>query len=266
VRTGPADELLDRAEYMLEFDEDFSGGALDPGRWVDHYLPHWTTPDRSAARFDLEPGLLRLRIDADQPAWRVEDGELRVSNLQTGTTSGPLGSPVGPNRHGPDVVVRTPQPTRALYTPSSGLAEAVLRASPDPTCMLAFWLVGFDGVPGRSGELCVCELFGDRIGRTRSAVNIGVKAQQDPRLHDDVEAVELPLDACDWHTYGVAWTPERADFYVDDRLVRTVEQRLDHPMLLLVDLFEFPAGPQRDRAAYPKVGEVAAVRGYRHAG
>ncbi len=266
MRPGPAEKLLDRAEYVLEFDEDFRGGALDPGRWVDHYLPHWTTPDRSAARFDLEPGLLRLRIDADQPAWRAQDGELRVSNLQTGTASGPLGSPVGPNRHGPDVVVRTPQPTRALYTPSSGLAEAVLRASPDPTCMLAFWLVGFDGVPGRSGELCVCELFGDRIGRERSSVNIGVKAQQDPHVRDDVEAVELPLDASDWHTYGVAWTPERADFYVDDRLVRSVAQRLDYPMLLLVDLFEFPAGSQRDRAAYPKVGEVAAVRGYRHAG
>ncbi|HEX8518590.1 MAG TPA: glycoside hydrolase family 16 protein [Pseudonocardia sp.] len=259
------DAVLDRSAFVLEFDEDFRGGALDPGRWVDHYLPQWTTPDRSAARYDLEPGLLRLRIDADQPAWRVEDGELRVSNLQTGTLSGPLGSPVGADRHAPDVVVRTPQPTWALYTPSSGLAEAVLRAHPDPTCMLAFWLVGFDGVPERSGELCVCELFGDRIGRERSAVNIGVKAQQDPRLHDDVEFADLPIDAYDWHTYSVAWTPERARFYVDDRLVRTVEQRLDYPMLLLVDLFEFPAGPDRDPAAYPKTGDVAAIRGYRAA-
>ena len=258
-------EVLDRSDFVLEFDEDFRGPTIDPHRWVTDYLPQWTTPDRAAARFELDPGVLRLRIDADQPAWRIEDGELRVSNLQTGTNSGPLGSPVGPDRHGPDVLVRTPQPTRPLYTPSSGLAEAVLRASPDPTCMLAFWLIGFDGVPERSGELCVCELFGDCIGRDRSTVNIGVKAQEDPRLRDDMEAVELALDAFDWHTYSVAWTPEQARFYVDDRLVRSVEQRLDYPLLLLVDLFEFPTDPQREPADYPKVGEVAAVRGYRHA-
>ena len=35
------------------------------------------------------PGVLRLRIDADQPAWRTEDGQMRVSNLQTGSFSGP---------------------------------------------------------------------------------------------------------------------------------------------------------------------------------
>ena len=261
---GDDDGVLDRSRFVLEFDEDFCGSGLDPGRWVAHYLPQWTTPERSAARFDLEPGRLRLRIDVDQPAWRIEDGELRVSNLQTGTASGPLGSPIGPDRHRPDVTVRSPQPTRALYTPSSGLVEAVLRASPEPTCMLAFWLVGFAGIPEQSGELCVCELFGDRIGRERSAVNVGVKAHADPGLHDDVEEMQLDLDAYAWHTYSVAWTSAEARFYVDDQLVRTVEQGLDYPQLLLVDLFEFPQGAERDPAAYPKVGEVAAVRGYRH--
>jgi hypothetical protein len=34
-------------------------------------LPHWTTPERSAARYELEPGVLRLRIDAD-PAGLVD--------------------------------------------------------------------------------------------------------------------------------------------------------------------------------------------------
>lgn len=42
---------LDRSAYALEFDERFDDGLLD--RWVPHYLPHWTTPDRSAARYEL---------------------------------------------------------------------------------------------------------------------------------------------------------------------------------------------------------------------
>jgi len=257
--------VLDRSRFVLEFEEDFAQGVLDPGRWVAHYLPQWTTPDRSGARFDLERGGLRLRIDADQPAWRPEEGELRVSNLQTGTGSGPVGSPVGPCLYRPDLLVRTAQPHEPLYTPSSGLVEARLRASPDPTTMLAFWLVGFAGVPEQSGELCVCELFGDRIGYERSRANIGVKAHRDARLREDVREVELELNAYDWHTYSVEWTAEWSRFYVDDRLVRTVEQGMDYPLLVLVDLFEFPAGLQRDPAQYPKVGEVATVRGYRHA-
>ena len=31
----------------------------------------------------------------------------------------------------------------------------------------------------------------------------------------------------------------------------------------MIDLFEFPAGPVRDPAVYPKTGEIASVPGYR---
>jgi len=259
--------VLDRTAYALELDEDFSGPRLDPERWVPHYLPHWTTPERSAARYDLGPDGLRLRIDADQPAWRVADGELRVSNLQTGTFSGPAGSPVGQHRHRADLAVETPQPTRRLYTPVRGLAEAVMRATPEPNCMLAFWLVGFEeDSPASSGEICVAELYGRAIGAARSRVRLGVKAHHDPRLEQDMAEVTLDLDAGDWHTYSAAWDPEEVRFFVDDRLVRTVRQRIDYPLQLMLDLFEFPRGRERDPAAYPKVGEVRRVRGYRPLG
>jgi hypothetical protein len=258
------DDALDRSRYVTEFEEDFTGVKLERNRWVDHYLPHWTTPDRSAARYELAGGVLRLRIEADQPAWRAEDGELRVSNIQTGTFSGPLGSPIGQHRHRADLTVRTPQPTRRLYTPTFGLFDAVLRASPDPTCMLAFWLVGFEEHPEASGEICVAELFGNAIGPRQSGARIGVKAHNDPRLHEDMEEVVLDVDAASWHTYSAEWTAQRIRFFVDDRLVRTVSQQIDYPLQLMVDFFEFPIGSDRDLADYPKVAEVQAVRGYGH--
>jgi hypothetical protein len=264
---GHHPDALCRAGFELEFDEDFTAPILDPDRWVPHYLPHWTTPERSAARYELRAGILRLRIDRDQPAWRLEDGELRVSNFQTGTFSGPVGSPIGQHRHRPDLTVRTAQTTRRLYAPSSGRVEAVLRASDDPTCMLAFWLVGFEQEsPEHSGEICVAEIFGNAIGARRSRVRIGIKAHNDPRLHTDMEEVALDLDAGDWHIYAAEWTTERIRFFVDDLLVRTVRQRIDYPMMMMVDLFEFPEGSDRDPTAYPKLGEVKAVRGYRCAG
>jgi hypothetical protein len=257
---------LDRRRYQLVFDETFDAERLDPSRWVKHHLPHWTTPERSAARYDFEPGLLRLRIDSDQPSWIDEPPWLRVSNLQSGSFSGPTGSSRGQHPHRPGLTVVTPQPARRLYTPSAGMVEATLRASTDPTCMLAFWLIGFEQAgPEQSGEICVCELFGNARERNGASVNIGVKAHRDHRLHDDMAQVWLDLDITDWHTYSAEWDRERVRFFVDDEHVRTVRQCINYPLQLMVDLFEFPDCPARDPAAYPKVGDVRSVRGYSHA-
>jgi hypothetical protein len=95
---------------------------------------------------------------------------------------------------------------------------------------------------------------------------MGIKAHHDPGLREDMADVGLDVDATDWHTYAAAWTTEETRFYVDDRLVRTLSQGLDYPLQLMIDLFEFPAGPVRDSAAYPKTGKVASVRGYRPTG
>lgn len=255
---------LDRDGYVVEFEEQFESAVLDADRWVPHYLPHWTTPERSAARYDVSDGVLRLRIDADQPPWRDADGGLRVSNLQTGSWSGPTGSPRGQHRHVAGLTVVTPQPDRRLYTPCGGLVEAELRARIDPTTMLAFWLVGFEAdSPEDAGEICVVELFGDSISTTASELSIGVKAHHDRRLRDDMARLRLDLDASDWHTYSADWGEQSVSFYVDGHHLRTVEQRIDYPMQLMVDLFEFrPDGPV-DLSGYPKVGEVAAIRGLR---
>ena len=132
--------------------------------------------------------------------------------------------------------------------------------------MMAFWLVGFEEESAEaSGEICVAELFGHALGARRSSVRIGVMAHNDPHLDEDMEEVALDLDATDWHTYSAEWTRERIRFFVDDQLVRTVHQRIDYPLQLMIDLFEFPKNGRRDPVAYPKLGEVKAVRGYRRA-
>src|SRR3954451_19695415 len=57
---------LDHSKFSLVFADDFTGDRLDSSRWIPHYLPHWTTEERSAARFDLGDNGLRLLIEADQ--------------------------------------------------------------------------------------------------------------------------------------------------------------------------------------------------------
>lgn len=264
---GADTSMLDRSGLVREFFEGFIGPGLDRNIWIDHYLPHWTTPERSAAHYDLGDGGLRLRIHADQPTWREEDEPLRASGLQTGIFSGPLGSSRGQSRHRPDLTVRTPQPTRHLYTPSGGVVEATLRAVADPTIMLAFWLVGVeDRSPEDSGEICVAELFGDAIGADGSEIRTGIKAHDDPRLHDDMVRPRLDLDATDWHRYAAEWDREEVRIFVDDRLVHRSRQAITYPLALKLDLFEFPVTDQRDPASYPKVGGVGEVVGYRRIG
>lgn len=245
------------------FEERFVGPNLNADMWVDHYLPQWTEPVRSQARYDFHGDGLRLRIDADQPAWRTADGPFRVSNLQTGTFSGPAGSVVGTHRHRTDGLhVITPQPTRRLWTPTTGEVEVRVSATADPTCMAAIWLVGFEeSGPDDSGELCIAELFGDKISPDGSTVRVGIKAHHDSRLHNDVRDIHLPIDATQPHTYGVRWSEDGAEFSVDGQVIMTSDQRLDYEQQLMIDLFEFPRTERRDQQDYPKTAVVHSVVG-----
>lgn len=256
--------------YTLDFCERFEEKTLCKDRWVSHYLPHWTTPERSAARYALVEGSLRLEIRADQPAWLPTDSSLRVSNIQTGTFSGPYGSPRGQHKHRTDLTVQSPQPSLHLYTPvAPARVEATLRACTDPSCMLAFWLVGFQEESAKqAGEICVVELFGNKIGADKDAVggelSLGVKKHSDPDLHDDVEKIVIAgLNTSEWHTYAAEWD-DQVKFYVDGKLVKSVRQSMKYPLQMMIDLFEFPAeGLARDPAYYPKVAYVRDALGYR---
>ena len=236
---------------------------------MPHYLPQWSVPERTAARYDLTPDGLRLRVDVDQPAWHPDEPGVRVSNIQTGTFSGPAGSERGTHRHRSGLSVVTAQPTRLLCTPSGGRAEATLRMRPDPTAMLSFWLTGVEvDDPTHAGVLCAVELFGHAIREAECEVNIGVEAHHDPRLHDDMATLMLPIDATQWHTYGVEWSPDRPGirFTIDDELVRVVPQQVEYPMQLMVDLFDLTDGGALDPSSYPKTGDVRRVRVLSQAG
>jgi len=49
---------------------------------------------------------------------------------------------------------------------------------------------------------------------------------------------------------------------VDDVLVHTVDQGVDHELQLMLDLFEFPEHDARPASDYPKSARVTRVRGY----
>ena len=256
-------ETLDLTGYALAVDEQFDGDELDDTRWLPYYTPHWSSRHATAAGYEVSDGTLKLRIDADTPRWSPEfDGDVRVSHLQTGQFSGPVGSGIGQHRFRRGLVVREAQDEERLWLPHFGVIEARVRAIRHPAAMVALWPIGFEAQPRDCGEICILEIFGSELDDGGGLVGVGVKPQNDPRLEPDFEKVRVDGDLTGFHDYAVEWLPDRLRFFVDGRLVKTVEQSIDYPVQLMLDVYELPTDAPRDLDALPFVFEVAHVREY----
>ena len=244
--------ILDRSPFELEFD------GSTPENWLPFYLPQWSSRERTATRVSFNP--LELRIDEDQLPWAPEyDGGLRVSNLQTGVRSGPVGSDSGQHPFREGLIVREHQPEQRIYTPHFGLIEARVSAVADPNCMVALWMIGFEDAPNRSGEICIFEIFGNEVQAGSAAiVGLGVHPFRDPSLEDDFARIPLIADVRQPHTYSAVWHPGGVEFYIDDTRVFETSQSPDYPMQLMLNIYEGEPG-----GAYPKRFPIEFVRGYR---
>jgi hypothetical protein len=256
-----SDRLAALGPAEAVFVDDFDDESLDRARWVDHYLPHWTTPDRSRARYALTDDGLQLRIEADQLDWRPEDAPLRVSNVQTATFCGPRGSTRGTHRHRSDgLTVRTVTPAQLLWAPRAGQVDVTVTASVDRGCMFAVWLVGTEQEAARdSGEVCVFEIDADAVGSASTRARVGLKAHHDPRLVTDMREVDVGVGAGRAHTWSARWSPDWVLIAWEQQVIYASHQRMDYPLQLMLDLFE--VGPRDDTPGYPKTAMVHRVRG-----
>jgi RimJ/RimL family protein N-acetyltransferase len=253
---------LDLGGRAPDLDERFGEGVLDETVWWPYYLPHWSSRDRTAARYSIAPDALELTIAAETAPWSPEfDGDVRVSHLQTGQYSGERGSTVGQHRFRDGLVVREMQPERRLHLPRFGVIEVRMAAIRHPDAMVAFWPIGFEDAPEHSGELCIAEIFGSEMDEDGGWVGVGIKRQHDPRLSDDFEKIRVDGDLTDMHDYAVEWTADAVSFFIDHRWVKTVRQSIDYPVQLMLDVFELPrADGTRDVDALPHTLRVERVR------
>ena len=247
------------------FADEFDGPELDLGLWVPHYLPHWSSRAATAAHYELRDGALRLFIPPDHGLWCAGDHRppIRVSGIQSGSFSGPVGSTVGQQPYRDGVTVREAQATLRGWTPGPSRIELRARGVVTARSMVAFWLAGFEDEPARSGEICVTEMFGRSVVPGESVeVGMGVKKLRDLVAVHDFEAPRLPIDIREWHTYAVDWTRERVDYLVDGRVIRTTHEPPAYPMQAMLAVFDFPEWSTDDDDAVPELW-VDYVREYR---
>ncbi len=256
----------EKSGYHLEFADDFQRATLNTGNWLPYYLPQWSSRAQAAARYSLPGDRLRLHLEADQPPWSPEfDGDIRVSALQTGCHSGPVGSAVGQHPFRPGLVVKEAQPATKLYTPLYGYFETRLKALAIPGYMIALWLIGFEEQPEQSAEICLCEIFGHEMTAVSAQVGYGLHPFNDPNITDEFYQDTIAINAAHYHIYAAEWTPTHVSFFVDNVKTRTIQQSPSYPMQFMLTVYEIPQylTPESKTTSWPKTFEVDYVRGYR---
>jgi hypothetical protein len=234
------------------FEDRFSGPDLDQGAWFPHYLPAWSSRDRSRAAYRLGAAGLTLDIPVDHPLWCAGDHEppLRVSGIQSGSWSGPVGSARGQQRFREGQLVREEQERFEGWLPAAerGPARVEISARMDLSArsMAALWLSGVedDAAQERCGELCVFEVNGWDLGPPEAPsaeVGAGIKAFRDPALTQDFAAPRLAIDVTEPHLYSVDWDTSEAVFSVDGEPVRRCARPPTYPLQLMLAVFDLPA-------------------------
>lgn len=228
--------------------DDFDGYDLDRSVWLPHYLPMWSSLADTAATYELTKEGLRLWIEPDAPLWcpDVHEGPLRVSAIQSGNRSGPVGSTEGQQRINDVHTVREAQERHEGWLPSRGTVSIRCRMDVSGRSMAAMWLSGFEDRPEDSGELCVVEVFGRSVAGESAEVGVGVKSLHDPRLRQDFVAPRLSIDVARFHTYSVTWGEDRSVFSVDGEIAHRSSQAPTYPMQIMIAVFDFPAWSNGD--------------------
>lgn len=247
---------------MTAFRDSFTNG-LDRSVWLPHYLPHWSSREASAAAWSAADGVLELSIPHDHPLWCPDTHAtpLRVSGVQSGVFSGPVGSTIGQQPFVDGLQVREEQAFWAGWAPFRSRVEVRARMDLSPRSMASVWMVGLEDEPQRCGEICVFEVFGDSLDATGAAVGQGIHPFRDPALVDDFEAPRRTIDVSDWHVYAVDWREDRVDFLIDGDLVRTIGQSPDYPMQVIMAVFDFPDHPHAREVTHVPRLEVDEVVG-----
>ena len=252
----------------MTFLERFTGTDLDRSVWLPHYLPAWSSRAASAASYCLGPDGLVLDVPVDHPLWCADDHEppLRVSGLQTGSFSGPVGSTRGqqPFREGQQV--REEQPRFEGWLPQAPARVGITcRMRLSPRSMASLWLVGFEDRPERCGEVCVVEVFGrsveDGTDGPTAEVGCGLHAFRDPDLAEDFAAPRRPVDVSTWHTYAAEWDADEAVFTLDGEVVRRCPRPPTYPLQVMLAVFDFPAWSTGDDDHLVPAIEVREVSG-----
>ncbi len=191
--------------FVPEMSDEFAGEALDTTIWRT-YNPHWTGDEDEA-------------VDPDAVSVRGGIARLTVRLLRPRFYATAL--------------------LESLHLQQYGYFEIRSRAALSKVNQ-AFWFYAW--TPTGTREIDVFEMAPASPGERHSLqTNLHVY-DGDPALENDHNRRSYPMtwedpsfDPCDWHVYGLLWTPQVLRWYVDGRTIREARNHHFHlPMRLLL--------------------------------
>jgi hypothetical protein len=247
------------------FEDDFDGPTLDLRKWLPHYLPGWSSRAESAATYEIRNSCLRLIIPPEQGLWCPDDHHppLRVSAVQSGNWSGPVGSTRGQQPFKEGLTVRELQEPFWGWTPGPGRIDVRMRVDISARSMAAFFLIGREMEPRESAEVLLAEIFGKDVVAGESAeIGCGLRAFRDPTVTGDFATASVAVDVRDFHTFSLDWTAQRVTFSLDDTPYRTCEGPPTYPLQAMLTLYDFPEWSNDANAGHIPTLEIDYVRAY----
>ena len=248
--------------WNLVLQEEFNDPVLDPAKFSDSYLPHWTTYGQSLARYDVTDGVLSLKIEKEGqgPWWHGSDVQ-KVSSIQTGMRD-------GMHLFWDSCYITGHHRAVTNFETQYGYFELRARVPRDGGLHSAWWMIGNEERAGRNAEIDIFEICGPDCKSAKSRVRVSVHPWDDKALS------EQSLDhypACDvsqdFHVYGFEWLPTGMKFYFDGRLVKETSQSPAYPMTTFLGIYENNAplwsGTIDPNGIYPKRFEVDYFRVYK---
>ncbi|WFR83786.1 family 16 glycosylhydrolase [Arthrobacter sp. Y-9] len=251
---------LTKPGYTLSFDEEFNGTTLDSTKWMDYYLPHWTSNRENAkARYTISNGVLNERIDPDTPAWNpTYDSTVKVSSIQTYDADWwHRFNNTMPNDH---------HESFNGYTMKYGYIEMRAKLfNGGGGGHQALWLVGTGDKSSANGnsEIDMLETFFSAPGTWRQ----WGYGWSDPNFVSQWTGCvcQLPAGSGDtqneFHTYGLDWSPTKLDFYFDGQLFKTINDAPNEAMGLILGIYT-DAGSGVHNDVWPKNWQVDYLRTY----
>lgn len=250
---------VDRPGYTLDFQEEFSGTALDRSKWMTRYLPHWTdTPADTEARYSIANGVLTQRIDRDQPLWDAdvhpELPHFKSSTFQTYNANHWHKYKAGLTNHD--------TPKFDGYKTRYGYFEIRAKMSnAGGGGHQAWWLVGTDDTSPNSAnpEIDIIESFFSTPGTW----NIAAHSWTDPDFLPGGSVGHYPAvsgsPTTEFHKYAMDWTPTQLRFYYDDVLKATINDAPNMPMAMILNIYTgVSSGNPND--VWPKQWQVDYLR------
>lgn len=227
-------------EPIPELTDEFDGKALDASKWHDHN-PQWK---------GRRPGYFSPKNVS------VEDGELRL----TARAETLPGLPEGYHTF-------TTAAVKSKATVLYGYFE--IRCRPmDSKASSAFWF--YRNEPERWTEIDVFEIGGAAPGHERTLhTNVHVFHTPEEKRHwSKAGKWEAPYRLADeYHVYGLEWDAEEIKFYVDGKVIRTIENTHWHQPLYMN--FDSETMPQwfglPDAEKLPATFHIDYVRSWRKA-